>query len=73
MPTYILLDTIKSQLLWLTLTTYVYKAIQTLGRKMAEKLSAVFSAISLGRISKIKQISYMVNGQSLELKNRPYC
>ena len=35
MPTYILLDTIKSQLLWLTLTTYVYKAIQTLGRKMA--------------------------------------
>ena len=36
MPTYILLDTIKSQLLWLTLTTYVYKAIQTLGRKMAE-------------------------------------
>ena len=43
------------------------------GRKMAEKLSAVFSAISLGRISKIKQISYMVNGQSLELKNRPYC
>lgn len=24
------------QLFWLTLTTYVYKAIQTLGRKMTE-------------------------------------
>ena len=36
MPFYILLDTIKPRLFWLTLTTYVYKAIQTLGRKMAE-------------------------------------
>ena len=36
MPTYILVDTIKPRLFWLTLTTYVYKAIQTLGRKMAE-------------------------------------
>ena len=33
---------------------------------MAEKLSAVFSAISLGQISKIKQISYTENGQSLD-------
>lgn len=40
MPTYILLDTIKARLFWLTLTTYVYKAIQTLGRKMAENDSA---------------------------------
>lgn len=36
MPTYILVDTIKPRLFWLTLTTYVYKTIQTLGRKMAE-------------------------------------
>lgn len=36
MPTYILVDTIKPRLFWLTLTTYVSKAIQTLGRKMAE-------------------------------------
>ena len=35
---------------------------------MAEKLSAVFSAISLGQISKIKQISYTENGQSLDTK-----
>ena len=33
---YILLDTIKPPLFWSTLTTYVYKAILTLGRKMAE-------------------------------------
>ena len=32
MPTYILVVTIKSQLFWLTLTTYVYKAILTLDR-----------------------------------------
>ena len=55
MPTYILLDTIKSQLLWLTLTTYVYKAIQTLGRKMAESFSAVFLPY---RLCKVKQINY---------------
>ena len=36
MPTYILVDTIKSRLFWFILTTYVYEAIQTLGRKMAE-------------------------------------
>ena len=36
MPIYILVDTIKPRLFWLTLTTYVYKAILTLGRKMAE-------------------------------------
>ena len=36
MPTYILVDTIKPRLFGLTLTTYVSKAIQTLGRKMAE-------------------------------------
>ena len=50
------------------MTTYVYKTIQALGRKMAEKLSAVFSAISLGQISKIKQINYTENGQSLDTK-----
>lgn len=31
------LDTIKPRLFWLTLTTYAYKAIQALDRKMAEK------------------------------------
>ena len=35
---------------------------------MAEKLSAVFSAISLGQISKIKQINYTENGQSLDTR-----
>lgn len=39
-------------------------------KRSAEKLSAVFSAISLGQIIKIKQISYMVNGQSLDPKAR---
>lgn len=37
------LDTIKPRLFWLTLTTYAYKAIQALDRKMAENFSTVIS------------------------------
>ena len=57
MPTYILLDTIKSQLLWLTLTTYVYKAIQTLGRKMAESSDFAKNAT---KVKKTKNCIFLV-------------
>ena len=51
--------------------SYVAGTIQTLGRKMAENFSAVFSAISLSQISKIKQIIYPENGHTFDTILKP--